>query len=207
MNLFYLDKDHDTNARFHIDKHVVKMILEAAEMLSMAHIVDQAVGYAARPLTKDEYRACLDYKASFKIQLPIERVIPYIGRDAHLNHPSTIWVRSSLENYYWTWCYMHSLEMERRYRNPNGVPVHQAYKLVCEKLDDPINIKDVGFTKFALAMGNMIKQYPEFVDDNDPIKSYRYFYMADKSNFASWKSREQPYWWDQTWADAHALRD
>ncbi len=33
MNLFYLDKDHATNAQYHVDKHVVKMILEAAQLL------------------------------------------------------------------------------------------------------------------------------------------------------------------------------
>lgn len=205
MNLFYLDENHDLNAQYHVDSHVIKMILEAAEMLCMAHIVTEAVGFKPHVLEKDDYRKCLEFKKTFKDLAPSDRPIPYVGRDSHLNHPSTIWVRSSLENYYWTWCYMHSLEIERRYRNPKGKPVHEAYRLVCEKLDDP-NIPDLGLTPFALAMGKLRDAYPEFVSEDDPIESYRYFYMADKSTFAKWKARPIPYWWNQEWADAHALR-
>jgi len=34
MNIFVLDKNPETCARYHCDKHVVKMILESAQMLS-----------------------------------------------------------------------------------------------------------------------------------------------------------------------------
>jgi hypothetical protein len=37
MNIFYLDRDPYKAARFHCDKHVVKMILETAQLLSTAH--------------------------------------------------------------------------------------------------------------------------------------------------------------------------
>jgi len=208
MNLFYLDTDHDTNAQYHVDKHVVKMILEAAEMLSMAHIVARSVGFYPDKLPTDEYREAVLYKSTFKDKAPEDRDIPYVGRDAHLNHPSTVWVRSSSENYYWTYCYMHSLEMERRYRNPNGVPEHKAYMLTRTKLDDvPVVLARIPMTPFALAMGSMREAYPEYINDADPIGSYRRFYMADKSTFASWKYREPPPWWDQEWASAHSLRD
>lgn len=36
MNIFILDKDHAKNAEYHNDKHVVKMILEYAQLLSGA---------------------------------------------------------------------------------------------------------------------------------------------------------------------------
>ena len=38
MNLFYLDRDPVEAARMQCDRHVVKMILETAQMLSTAHI-------------------------------------------------------------------------------------------------------------------------------------------------------------------------
>lgn len=38
MNLFYLSRDPVEAARMQCDKHVVKMILETAQMLSTAHI-------------------------------------------------------------------------------------------------------------------------------------------------------------------------
>lgn len=37
MNIFFLDKDPKKAAEYHVDKHVVKMILETAQLLSTAH--------------------------------------------------------------------------------------------------------------------------------------------------------------------------
>ncbi len=36
MNIFLLDIDWQINATYHVDKHVVKMILESAQLLSTA---------------------------------------------------------------------------------------------------------------------------------------------------------------------------
>ena len=38
MNLFYLDRDPAVAAQMQCDRHVVKMILETAQMLSTAHV-------------------------------------------------------------------------------------------------------------------------------------------------------------------------
>lgn len=46
MNIFYLDKDIRTNARMHIDKHIVKMPIEYAQLLSTCLIlVDRNAPY------------------------------------------------------------------------------------------------------------------------------------------------------------------
>lgn len=37
MNIFYLDHDQATCAKYHCDKHVVKMILETAQILCATH--------------------------------------------------------------------------------------------------------------------------------------------------------------------------
>ena len=39
MNIFVLDKDPKKAAKYHCDKHCVKMILEAGQMLCVAHWV------------------------------------------------------------------------------------------------------------------------------------------------------------------------
>ena len=187
MNLFYLDKDHDKNAEYHIDKHVAKMILETCEMICMCHLVDETLGFTPRKLTPDEYRVVIDYKKQFKILLPEQRRTPYIGRDSHLNHPSTIWIRSGMRNYEWAWCYASALESERYYRN--GTREHKSFTL-CKPLPLP-NLPDVS-TPFALAMKDFLKVHPQ---GDDPIEAHRNFYMYDKSDFASWKHRNKPYWW------------
>lgn len=73
MNIFYLDNDPQRAAQYHCDKHVSKMIVESAQMLSTAHhLLDNS------QLAK----SCL-YKAAYP------------------NHPSTVWVRQSIHNYRW----------------------------------------------------------------------------------------------------------
>ena len=39
MNIFYLHEDPIQNAKWHVDKHVVKMVTEYAQLLSTAHRV------------------------------------------------------------------------------------------------------------------------------------------------------------------------
>ena len=69
MNIFVLDWDVEKCARYHNDKHVVKMILETAQLLcGVHHMTDQA---------NDQ--------------------VPY--RLSHKNHPCSIWARKSLTNY------------------------------------------------------------------------------------------------------------
>ena len=89
MNIFYLHPDPYEAAAYHYDKHKVKMILEAAQMLCTAHRMYN-----------------LDYECED---------IPY--KKAHVNHPSTVWARQSGQNYYWLYHYMIALgdEYTKRY--------------------------------------------------------------------------------------------
>jgi hypothetical protein len=47
MNIFYLDKDPTTCAKYHADKHVVKMILESAQILCT--VINEKAGYQVTP--------------------------------------------------------------------------------------------------------------------------------------------------------------
>ena len=89
MNIFYLDKDPDVAAKMMCDKHVVKMILESALMLSTAHRVIDGDNRA-------------DKAGFYKM--------------AHKNHPSTIWVRTSKKNYEWLWLHFDALLKEYTHR-------------------------------------------------------------------------------------------
>jgi hypothetical protein len=76
MNIFRLSDDPQECAEMHCDKHVVKMILETAQMLSTAwRMTDSDSKYA-------------NEHGMYKI--------------AHKNHPSTVWVRHGTLNYFWT---------------------------------------------------------------------------------------------------------
>ena len=50
MNIFYLHKNPVTAAEMSCDKHVVKMILESAQLLSTCHRVQDATNTMTRQL-------------------------------------------------------------------------------------------------------------------------------------------------------------
>lgn len=53
MNIFYLDEDPKEAARMQCDKHVVKMILETAQLLSTAHAELDGESPAYKPTHKN----------------------------------------------------------------------------------------------------------------------------------------------------------
>lgn len=75
MNIFILDINPIKAAEYHCDKHIVKMVLETAQLLCSAH-------HAAGPFLKPQD-------------------IPY--KQTHVNHPCTKWVQESTSNYLWTY--------------------------------------------------------------------------------------------------------
>ena len=86
MNIFVVDHDPFVAAKMLCDKHVVKMILETAQLLSTAHHL------TGSPL------ACKLYKMT------------------HKNHPSAVWVRSSKGNYRWALAHLKGLLKEYTFR-------------------------------------------------------------------------------------------
>jgi len=56
MNIFYLDKDPIKSAEMHCDKHVVKMIIEYAQLLSTAHRVLDGVEQIGRTINNRKYK-------------------------------------------------------------------------------------------------------------------------------------------------------
>jgi hypothetical protein len=89
MNVFYLDPDPKLAASMQCDRHVVKMILESAQLLSTAH----------RLLDGDEWA---DSHSLYKV--------------THKNHPSAVWARSSSDNYKWLYRHFLGLCDEYNYR-------------------------------------------------------------------------------------------
>ena len=106
MNLFYLHKEPEVSATLHCDKHVVKMIIEYAQMLSTAHrMLDGEAYYGLSKNGRKIQRWRLDsdredilYKAS------------------HINHPSTRWVRENAIQYQYAYDMFTNLCDEYTYR-------------------------------------------------------------------------------------------
>jgi hypothetical protein len=106
---------------------------------------------------------------------------------AHKNHPVTIWCRTSKENFEWTLDLIDCLHEEWRYRYDH-TKTHKSY-LVAMYLRDhiPSYFPEKGLTPFAMAM-------PDEYKTNDPVESYRNYYMSKRS-IATWKKRSHPSWY------------
>lgn len=86
MNIFYLHKNPRKCAQMHCDKHVIKMILEAVQLLYSVH-------YALD---------CPVWKGAYK--------------KTHSKHPCALWLLESIENYLWTISLAWELAEEYRFR-------------------------------------------------------------------------------------------
>ncbi len=147
MNIFYLDKDPKLAAIYQYNKHVVKMILESAQMLCTAH---HCYGSA-------EQKANVPYK------------------QAHLNHPSTVWARQSKSTYMWLYDHMMALGTEYYVR-------YGKTHLTITKC------KDFLATPPKHIQGDEWSQPPQAMPDEykhkDSIIAYWQYYINDKSHIA-----------------------
>lgn len=86
MNVFVLDYDPRTAAQWHVDAHVVKMILESVQILSTVIQMDP------------------DTRCSQ----------PSLYHPTHRNHPCTLWASRSLSN--WRWLKSLTCELNREFK-------------------------------------------------------------------------------------------
>jgi len=175
MNIFYLDEDPQVAAQMHADKHVVKMILESAQLLSTAHRFLDGEQYVQ--LSKNNRRL-----KRWRLQDDREDLL---YKATHINHPSAVWVREKASNYAWLYSLFGFLCDEYTYRY-NKVHLTDT-KLRVMLSSHPSNIPSGDFTEPALAM-------PDYCKLDDAVSSYRKYYIEEKSSMFSWKKRDIPYW-------------
>lgn len=183
MNIFALDKCPNLAAQYHVDRHVVKMILELCQILSTAHRVLD--GQQAIKLSKTGRKQ----KAWI---LPDDRETNLYSA-THVNHPSCVYVRSSTFAYSWTHCLLVELCKEYTYRY--GKTHKCEHTGLVENLSYlPCNLKhDETVIYPTPAM-------PDEYKESDVIKSYRNYYIGAKGRMASWKGkiagRNTPEWYN-----------
>jgi hypothetical protein len=145
MNIFYLDKCPRKAARLQYNKHVVKMILESAQMLCTAHHV-----YG----NPDD--------------------VPY--KQAHLNHPSTVWVRENSLHY--DWLYEHFVALQGEYYKRYN-KTHLSFTKCYESLmNHPENIPHEPFEQPPQCM-------PDEYKDECSVQAYWNYYIGEKHTIAN----------------------
>lgn len=128
MNIFVLDEDPIVAARYQCDKHVVKMMLETAQLLSTAQ----------RELDPDS------------------PLIEHVYKPTHKNHPCAVWVRESSANYGWTIEHLQGLLFEYRQRYKKTSKIEREILPVLLEMRNPSPKKPL--TPFAQAMPDEYKR-------------------------------------------------
>lgn len=211
MNIFYLDSDPVASARFMCDKHIVKMPLESAQMLSTAHrlldgqnttVSDSEKRVEPKKLwlldgESAHVESFLDKSGSTKHRWVIDNAICY--KAAHAKHPSTVWTMSSSANYKWHVLFFEAMLAEYTFRYGKK---HKSSALLDFFKQAPKNIEYGDFTQPTPAM-------PDRYKTMDSITAYRRYYAGDKWKFAKWKHNELPSWFasymSATWNDEARL--
>ena len=172
MNIFVTDPDPVISAQTLCDKHVVKMVLESAQMLSTA------------------WREPNDLRSSeFSSKYADEHEL---YKTAHPNHPCSIWVRQARENY--KWLYRHFVALCDEYTHRYGKS-HASARLkgplmwrpfrpsaLLDAIEEPYG--------FVLAM-------PDQYKSEDIFSSYQNYLINEKQHFAKWEKdpSRKPTWW------------
>lgn len=178
MNIFYLHKDPQECARLHCDKHVVKMIIEYAQLLSTTHrVLDGELFFDKSKNGRKLRRFKLLDERDQKLMLAV-----------HENHPSNIWLRKSRENYMWLWKMWYHLNREYTYRYGK---IHSCMRLLMDLVEAPKNIPNGKFTPPTPAMPEECKI------TGDSLGSYHKYYIEKKNYFAKWTKREIPSWYTE----------
>ena len=148
MNIFVLDRDIETCAQYHCDKHVVKMTLETAQILSTI------LGGPYKP--------------------------------THANHPCTKWARETEGNLVWLWRLGNALGEEYYHRYGK---IHKSHQVIAglQLSSKFCDVRTMNMTPFAQAM-------PDNYKGRDAVQAYRDYYRGEKSDIATYKNRQKPYW-------------
>lgn len=153
MNIFVLSLDPREAAVYHCDKHVVKMILETAQLLYCSHWMLDPDG------------------------LP-----PTAYKKTHPNHPCSIWIRESVENYRWLSDLGLALCNEYTYRYGKRHKTQDHLEWLSDNFP-PLPM--VARTQFRMAMPNEFKC-------EDPILAYHAYYLIAKERMLIFTKRPPP---------------
>ena len=188
MNIFYLDYDPKTSAEMHIDKHVVKMILEYAQLLSTAHRIIDGTEMVEKKYVNGSLPARWRNTKRWKLDDAEMDALLYTA--THVNHPSAVWVRQHAVHYN----YLYKLfvatcdEYTHRYGKVHATD-SKLRKILAKQ---PKNI----FIDYETRIwhGPTPAMPDECKIPGDNIASYRKYYIDKKVDMAKWTNREPPQW-------------
>jgi len=185
MNIFALSSHPRRAARWHADKHVVKMILEYCQLLYTAH---WALYYPSLLSCRSPValaRAYRELPSFLAAPLCLSTQLPGYA-PSHIHHPCARWVRHTIGNY--DWLCMLGLELAREYTYRYGKIHSCEVHLRWLKEHPPSQIPMGPRSWFPVAMDEIYR-----ISD-DPILCYQHYYRTAKQALIRYTGRHIPHW-------------
>ena len=183
MNIFVLDLDPKKAAKFHCDKHVVKMILESGQMLCTAHWT-----HGLRSLKKEvsDFKRVRDAKEYALNNLNSNLIPPWSL--THARHPCSMWTAETQGNYVWHLNLMRELLNEYTIRYKKNHKSESVWRWLDSNLP------------LTLEYFNPMTPHPQCMPDEckvngNAVAAYRNYYNVHKAKMAKWKWGPSPDWW------------
>jgi len=175
MNIFYLDKCPVKSAEMSCDKHVVKMILESAQLLCTVHRVSDGDEY---------YDKTANGRKIKRWKHPNNNLEKTLYKAGWLKHPSTEWLFESAFNY--NWLYDHMMALNEEYKKRYN---HTEDHITIQKLGEVLKLPPIKFKNIFEPQTEPKPAMPEHCKvKDDAVASYRKYYIIEKRRFATWKS-------------------
>jgi hypothetical protein len=190
MNIFILHWKQRKCARWHIDVHCRKMLLEYCQLLYTAH---WSLFY---PELKENKSAIALSRAQKKLNVPDYMLTAPLCetsqeagyRPCHIHHPCAKWTRWSSGNYLWLAKLGLELAREFRFRFKKEHSCEKHIQWLYTHLPPTIRI----FVRrgFPIAMAD------EYKISSDPIICYRHYYNTSKKEkgLIKYTNRHIPHW-------------
>jgi hypothetical protein len=126
--------------------------------------------------------------------------VPGPMKPTHNNHRCTVWAGKTRSNF--EWLLKHGLELCAEYSRRYG-KIHATELKLLTIVTSEFRPPDGPLTPFAVAINDNFKS---LIIDDDPIRSYKMFYIAAKYQFAKWNhGRNPPKWWTNYFSETKAL--
>ena len=153
MNIFFLSMDPEKLAYMYCDQHVIKILLEICQMMYTSWFYSNEIEYVEKnaPYTLNNKRRGY--------------------RPCHKNHPMTLWISSSYENYKFAGEIGMLLALEYK-KKPSKFELRESKTSYY-----PITDFKSGLTRIPACM-------PDKYKVSSIIESYKLYYSGEKTVFA-----------------------
>ena len=181
MNIFFLHSNPQKAALLYCDEHLGKIRLEASQMLSTAYHLSKHINV--------EEKNALWFVNNYRIY-----------NKAFVNHPTSVWVRLTQDNF--NWCFEHLKALQKIWLSAGCNGDITTIMIASFGATSSLLRLPIGLSNVPLAMYDSVKQkYKPKEPMPVAVRAYREYMCAKvfkNDKRPTWTINQQPEWYHAT---------